>query len=170
MANGIKRDIYQEVTDRILNALEQGTAPWIKPWDSAGLTELPLNASTGRAYSGINILLLWLTAYERRYTDSRWLTYRQARAMGGSVRKGEKSTLVTFWKVYEKKQDDGTIDKIPVLRHFNVFNVAQVDGLNLEASGPVNPSEGFKVSTQRTVRVSRPLPCDVASLRASAWA
>jgi len=145
-----KRDIYQEVTDRILNALEQGTAPWLKPWDSAGLDGLPLNASTGRPYSGINILLLWLTAYERGYTDPRWLTFRQAKTIGGTVRKGEKSTLVTFWKVYEKKQDDGTIEKIPVLRHFHVFNVAQVDGLELEAADrpPIDPSDGFRAASE----------------------
>jgi antirestriction protein ArdC len=138
-----KRDIYQEVTDRILNALEQGTAPWLKPWDSTGLDGLPLNASTGRAYNGINILLLWLTAYERSYTDSRWLTFRQAKALGGAVRKGEKGTLVTFWKVFEKKQDDGTIDKIPVLKHFTVFNVAQVDGLALtELDNHKQPPQG----------------------------
>lgn len=74
-------DVYQIVTDRIIAALEQGTAPWRRPWrcvDTGDPGGLPSNALTGRCYSGVNVLLLWLAAEEGGYTSDRWLTYRPA--------------------------------------------------------------------------------------------
>ena len=71
------RDIYQEITDRIIEALKQGVVPWIQPWTSTGPQGLPANASTERPYNGINVILLWLTAMERGYSDHRWLTFKQ---------------------------------------------------------------------------------------------
>ena len=80
-------DIYQAVTDRIIEALERGTAPWIKPWrGTSGAPTEPHNAATGRAYNGINTLILGTTAYDA----AGWLTYRQAQDIGGNVRKGER--------------------------------------------------------------------------------
>ena len=80
-----KFDIYQDVTDRIVNALEQGSAPWLKPWAEGKCGGSgPHNATTGRAYSGINWLVLSCSAY----TSDGWLTYKQATSLGGGVTKG----------------------------------------------------------------------------------
>lgn len=133
------RDIYSEVTDRILEALDQGVIPWHRPWKTTGnVSGLPSNAITNRCYSGLNILLLWLTSHQRGYRESRWLTFNQARQAGGMVRKGEKGTLVTLWKPFEKEDEQsGEKKKLLLLRGFTVFNLEQVDGLELSAE----PSE-----------------------------
>ncbi|WP_411024844.1 ArdC-like ssDNA-binding domain-containing protein, partial [Salmonella sp. s57610] len=82
-------DIYRLVTDRIIVALENGIPPWRRPWRNAqqGInTLMPVNSLTGRDYSGVNVLLLWLAAEERGFTSDRWLTYNQAQEAGGQVR------------------------------------------------------------------------------------
>jgi antirestriction protein ArdC len=145
MAKTTKRDIYQEVTDRIIAALERGVAPWVRPWDTTGIDGLPINGSTHRSYNGINVLLLWLTAMEKGYSDPRWMTFRQATALNAQVRKGEKGTLVTFWKIFEREQADGSIDKLPVLKHYTVFNAEQIDGLaTADERLEVDPSVGHE--------------------------
>ena len=89
---------YDVITQRILDALEQGEVPWRKPWSvQAGLR--PQNAISKRPYSGINAFLLGWSGY----TDPRWITFRAAKANGGSVRKGEKATPVVFWKRITRK-------------------------------------------------------------------
>jgi len=120
-----KRDIYQEVTDRIVSALEQGVGPWVLPHNA--LAGFPANATTGRKYNGINVFLLYLTAQEKGYASNRWATFKQAKKAGSHVRKGEKSTLVIFWKFLKKKDEDTGEEKtIPMIRHYNVFNVEQL--------------------------------------------
>jgi antirestriction protein ArdC len=92
-----RRSLYAEVTERVIAELEQGRLPWVQPWDAAacGCT-MPANAVTGRRYSGINVLILWAAVIEGGYASQRWLTYRQAVAAGGHVRKGEKGTTVCY--------------------------------------------------------------------------
>ncbi|EAB4413733.1 DUF1738 domain-containing protein, partial [Salmonella enterica] len=102
-------DIYQMVTDRIVAALEQGTAPWRRPWQSAGQVctgGLPSNALTGRCYSGVNVLLLWMAAVDGGYASNLWLTYRQAQEAGGQVRKGETGSLAVIYKDWTKPAED----------------------------------------------------------------
>ncbi|HZA22878.1 MAG TPA: ArdC family protein [Dehalococcoidia bacterium] len=82
--------VYQIVSEKIIAALESGTPPWHKPWKAG----IPRNATSNRPYSGINALLLGTAPY----SDPRWLTMKQAKQKGGRIRKGEKSTLVIFWK------------------------------------------------------------------------
>jgi len=118
-------NVYEIVTGRILEALDRGTVPWRKPWSSIGT---PRNAASDRAYSGINTLLLSLNPY----SDNRWLTYKQATELGGHVKRGEKATLIVFWKQHEVKADDGETKVIPLLRYYHVFNVEQCDGLTLK--------------------------------------
>ena len=89
------RDLYAETTARIVAALEQGTAPWVKPW-STGIDTLPMNGGTRRPYRGVNVLLLELEATAHGYPLQRWLTYRQAMELGGQVRKGEHGTTVVL--------------------------------------------------------------------------
>lgn len=126
MADKAERlDVYQEVTDRIVAALEEGTIPWHKPWAEAGAQR---NLKSGKEYRGVNQLLLGLSDYGSPY----WLTFRQAKDLGGSVRKGERSSLVVFWKMLKRAdQDTGDEKLIPMLRHYRVFNVSQCDGLEV---------------------------------------
>jgi antirestriction protein ArdC len=136
-----QRDIYAEVTDRIIAQLEAGTAPWARPWSSikgANVGGLPVNYATGRAYRGINVFMLWASGFD----DQRWLTYKQAQAIGAHVRKGEKGSLVVFFKPFaitDKNDPESKEKTIPVMKSFTVFNVAQIDGLP-EDVAPVAPA------------------------------
>lgn len=137
-----KRDVAAEVTAKIVEALEAGTAPWVRPWTTTGAPSatLPRNAASGRLYRGINIILLWAAAFARGYSDPRWLTFNQAKALGGSVRKGERGTAIVFWKWIVKDEGLATEKRIPMARTFTLFNVAQCDGLSLEAiAAPAAP-------------------------------
>ncbi len=95
------RDHYQDVTDRIIAALEAGTPPWRKPWDpdKAGGPAMPRNAATGHRYRGINVLTLGMSALAFESGDPRWATYKQAEERGWQVRKGERAwfKIADFW-------------------------------------------------------------------------
>jgi len=124
------RVIYDRVTSQILEALEAGTVPWRRPWPENGL---PCNAISGRLYHGVNFFLLGMS----RYQDHRWLTYMQAGQLGGHVKPGEKATLVVFWKRWEVETPDPATgqtrkERVPLLRHYSVFNAAQCEGLPLQ--------------------------------------
>src|SRR5262245_49335549 len=115
---------YQVITGRILALLEQGTAPWHRPWDST--TGMPRNLFSQRSYRGINIWLLTAMGFASPF----WATFHQVKAAGGSIRKGERGVPVVFWKVYDHEDTDtGTPEKRFVLRQYTVFNVAQLDGV-----------------------------------------
>lgn len=145
------RDIYQEVTNTIIAELEQGTAPWVKPWKSGSCAggAMPYNASSGKRYRGVNIPLLMGTASV--YGSPAFVTFKQALDMGGHVRKGERGTTIVFWKFLtaaapagepETGGDAGDAKLIPMARAYTVFNVAQCDGLQLPAvvaPKPINP-------------------------------
>jgi antirestriction protein ArdC len=127
------RDIYQEVTDRIIDQLEAGTVPWRQPWTSLG-HDLPRNVRNAKRYRGINVFLLAITAMLNGYTDPRWGTYKALGEKGGQVRQGEKGTQVVFWKRIEPKEgarDENGDPKKPfmMLRYYTVFNVEQADGI-----------------------------------------
>ncbi|MES2365221.1 MAG: zincin-like metallopeptidase domain-containing protein [Pseudomonadota bacterium] len=124
----MNKDIYEEITNKIIAALETGNAPWVKPWARHGA---PRNAITSRVYSGINTILLAMSPF----ASPLWLTYKQAATAGGTVRKGEHGTQVVLFKplkVEDKAGTENTDDKgkvIPMMRMFTVFNVQQIDGL-----------------------------------------
>lgn len=129
-----KTDVYQIVTDGIIEALEMGVKPWSCPWKRNGMVSgIPSNFSTGTAYSGINIMLLWCSAAKQGFQDSRWLTYKQAKDLGAQVKKGEHGTTAIFYKTLEKENDEGERELIPMLKTFTVFNIEQIDGLNIDA-------------------------------------
>jgi antirestriction protein ArdC len=115
---------YDRITERIVSLLTQGTVPWHKPWHVQ--TGLPRNLITQKPYRGINVFLLMAMNYE----SPNWLTLRQANAMGGQIKPGEKSCPVVFWKPM-KVADKETKEekKIPFLRMYHVFNVSQCTGL-----------------------------------------
>lgn len=124
-------EIYQAVTDRVIELLDQGVAPWRNPIRSrGGEGGLPANVHSGRAYRGVNIFLLAVTSWLEGYASSGWLTYRQARERGGHVRRGEKGTLVVFWKRHATTdRESGEPITVPVLRRYTVFNTEQCRGL-----------------------------------------
>lgn len=119
-----KSDAYQQVTDAILERLEAGVVPWRQPWTNLR----GMSAATGKPYRGINVLLL-AAAHERGgYGSAYWATYRRLGEMGAQVRKGERGTVVTFWKMLEHADEKTeTTRRIPFLRAFRVFNVEQAD-------------------------------------------
>jgi antirestriction protein ArdC len=143
----MRRDIYQEVTARILQELERGAAPWVRDWAATPGANVPCNAVTNRPYSGCNVMLLWL-ARGRGWATPRFLTYKQASEAGGHVRKGEQGSTVFFVKkllVKDRGADAGEDDTkvIPMLRAYTVFNVAQCDGLpdRVMTLGEVKPRQ-----------------------------
>src|SRR5262245_57359002 len=127
----MKRDLYAEVSARIIAELERGAAPWVKPWSATPGQNVPQNAVTKRPYSGCKFILLWL-ARNRGWATPRFLTFKQAQEAGGHVRKGEHGTRVYFVKQLQVKDGDGDeadTRLIPMLREYTVFNVDQCDGL-----------------------------------------
>ncbi len=132
-----RRDHYREVTDRIVAALEQGVAPWRRPWnpDKAAGPLSPINATTGRRYRGINVLLLGMSRFSFASGDPRFCSYKQAKDRGWQVRAGEKGATIYFYKSLCVEDRDAPADgeehtrNIPLLRSFTVFNGSQIDGI-----------------------------------------
>lgn len=122
-----KTTVYQVITDRIIDLLDRGIVPWKKGWVGGKGGNLPRNVY-GRAYRGINVWLLTAMGYQSPY----WLTYKQAEKLGGTVRKGEKSTIVVLWQPFEKfvTDDEGktTKKRWMTLRYYRVFNIEQTEG------------------------------------------
>jgi len=134
-----RRDHYQEVTDKIVAALEAGTPPWRRGWDRNDAAAMsgfasPCNGITRRQYRGVNRLVLGMDPRVLETGDPRFLSYDQAKEKGWQVRKGEKSTLVYFFKVIEVEKEGVQIasdDKktVPFLRAYPVFHASQIDGI-----------------------------------------
>lgn len=132
-----RASLYAEVTDQIIAELEAGRFPWAQPWDaSAACAGLPRNAVSGRSYSGINILILWGAVISGGYDSQGWLTFRQARAAGGCVRKGERGVTVCYADRFTPEAEKTraarsgeTPQTVPFLKRFTLFNIAQIDGL-----------------------------------------
>lgn len=145
----MKHDIYEQVTNRVLELLAKGVAPWRRPWKVSGI--LPTNLKSGKVYRGINLLVLAMSGYASPY----WLTYNQAQEQGGKVRAGEKGTQVVLWKFLRtlKSDDSGTIStsrdengsvimkRVPFLKIYTVFNLDQIEGIEapkFEGEAPVH--------------------------------
>lgn len=133
---------YELITQRVIEAIEKtGNLPWRKPWHSRAVSSLPCNLTNKKPYRGINVFLLSMMGFNSSY----WLTFKQAKALGGSVRRGEKGCPVVFWSVLEKRNPKtNEIEKIPFIRHTSVFNVDQCEGIEIPAeqtsqSPRVNP-------------------------------
>jgi len=127
------RGLYESVTASIVSELEKGVRPWTKAWKEGKCVRTPANASTGRPYSGMNILLLWMEAQMKSYPTHAWMTFKQANDLGARVRKGEKSCTVVYTSFKPREVDDGnggTESKlVPMVKAYSVFNIAQLDGL-----------------------------------------
>jgi antirestriction protein ArdC len=134
-----RSSLYDDITNKIIGELEAGRVPWVQPWGTAAAKAslaMPNNAATGRRYSGINVLILWGSVVEHGFPGQSWLTFRQALALGGNVRKGERGTTVVYADRFVP--DDGKnraresgeeAQAIPFLKRFTVFNAAQCEGL-----------------------------------------
>lgn len=140
MSEWPKRDFRQEVTDDIIRLLEQGVAPWQKPWTAQQSLSTPYNPITNKPYRGGNILSLTIAAMRKGYDDPRWATYRQAANEGWQVRRGEKGTHIEFWDVQALPSRDGKDDRKEaqesngedrihfIHRVYTVFNAQQMEG------------------------------------------
>jgi len=163
------QDLYQRITDRIVQAIEAGTPPWIKPWREQD-SGLDANLLSGKPYRGINLLLLYAESLSRGFTSNRWLTLKQANQLGARVNKGERGTGIVFfkWKEVKNEADEAAAGDsgggsdpssrvitssdpsasalsqsgarvIPLLRSYTVFNLDQVSGLPEQYLTPPDP-------------------------------
>jgi len=142
-------NLYDEITNKVIGEMEAGCLPWVQPWAAAETSAplaMPQNASTGRRYSGINVLILWGAVVQQGFAGQAWVTFRQALSLGGHVRKGELGTTVFYADRFvpeeERKRATETGDdphSIPFLKRFTVFNTAQCEGLPDEISDTAWP-------------------------------
>ncbi|GJL71969.1 MAG: antirestriction protein [Nitrosomonas sp.] len=131
-----KKDVYSRITDKIIADLEQGVRPWMKPWNAdhaAGKITRPLRHN-GAPYSGINILNLWMDAVEKGFSAPIWMTFKQAKELGGNVKKGEHGSLSVYANTFTKTELDSDTGEeierdIPFMKGYTVFNVDQIEGL-----------------------------------------
>ncbi|KMS51729.1 ArdC family protein [Sphingobium cupriresistens] len=147
-----RADIYQEITDQMIAMIEAGTRPWSKSWNGSTAPNIPLR-STGVPYRGINVLTLWVAAMTKGYASPHWLTFKQALALGGCVRKGEKGSTVVYANKIEVDADKGGESsedgkrQVAFLKRYTVFNAEQIDGIEAKYPTPApiitatNPDE-----------------------------
>lgn len=147
-----RADIYQEITDQMIAMIEAGTRPWSKSWNGSTAPNIPLR-STGVPYRGINVLTLWVAAMTKGYASPHWLTFKQALALGGCVRKGEKGSTVVYANKIEVDADKGGERgedgkrQVAFLKRYTVFNAEQIDGIEAKYPTPApiitatNPDE-----------------------------
>ena len=166
MHNGYKsqstrRDLYQDITDRLLEALAKGVIPWIPRYSAVKLPPFQ-NVTNGYVYKGVNPWILGLAPY----CDPRWITFNQAKGLGGNVRKGEKGWPIYFFsfiKVLDKQT--GLPTEIPMLKQYTVFNVSQTEGiafpeLDIVQSVPLKLRDVWaNMPNHPSVRVAAGNPC-----------
>ena len=156
-ATAEKRDIYQEITDIVLEKLEEG----VLPWESCFSGISPMNAATKTEYRGINHILLGHkgSQYKSRY----WLTYKQAQDLGGTVKKGEHGTPVVFWKIIQKEKEENGETKTsayPLLKKYTVFNADQCEGIKLPEEperpevAPIDAAESIWTEMQNRPKIN----------------
>jgi antirestriction protein ArdC len=146
--------VYEIVTEQVIAQLEQGVAPWRKPWSC----NLPCNLVSQKAYRGMNVFFLATQGYESRY----WLTFDQCAKLGGRVKAGSKSTFVTFWNIGTERVNPktGRESKPFLLRYYRVFNLGQTEGIDLpRAVFERNKRSEFEaIETAETLAEAMPNP------------
>ena len=135
------RDYRKEVTNKLIELLEQGVAPWQQPWKAVGSVRMPYNPTSGKAYRGGNALYLLVIAIDRGLNDPRWITYKQAAENGWRVRRGERGTQIEFWDMKPVRSEDSakTSDEDQetqdspqnrlIHRIYTGFNAGQIAGI-----------------------------------------
>ncbi|EXS70616.1 ArdC family protein [Sphingobium sp. Ant17] len=140
-----RADVYQEITDQMIVMIEAGTRPWSKSWNGSTAPNIPLR-STGVPYRGINVLTLWVASMTKGYASPHWLTFKQALALGGCVRKGEKGSTVVYankivvgdgkgGEASNEQSEDGR-RQVAFLKRYTVFNSEQIDGIETQYPMP----------------------------------
>jgi antirestriction protein ArdC len=165
---------YEIITDRICSLLESGVVPWRVPWSTSNVRHC--NVQYRKPYRGVNALMTWATAHVRGYSSPYWLTFKQALALGGNVRRGEKSVPIIYTSAVTKTERDDAGDEIErqirFVKYFNVFNVAQCDGLPFDASELVPELTLFATSPidecERVI-ASMPSRPTIQHVEQSAW-
>lgn len=178
------RDLFAETTRQIIRAIEAGADSYHMPWHRAGANiGAPVNAVSGRAYRGVNVLLLWAAAEASGYGSGRWATYRQWRQRGAQVRRGEQATAIFFWKPTgsacndNDEQATATDDEGSVCsrrgrllaRVYHLFNAAQVEGDDrsqlpeLPQSARIDAAEAFFAAIPATIRQGGDEACYIPS-------
>lgn len=165
----MKADVYTRVTDKIITDLENGVRTWLKPWNAehaAGRITRPLRFN-GTPYNGINVLMLWASAVERGFTAPIWMTFKQAKELGGHVRKGEKGSLVVYANTITRTEVDADTGEeeehdIPFMKGYTAFNVEQIEGLpahyyavaepQLDPVERIEKAESFFAATRADIR------------------
>jgi antirestriction protein ArdC len=165
----MRRDLYAQVSARIIAELEAGAAPWVKPWSATAGHNIPCSAVTNRPYSGCNVVLLWM-AQAAGYRTPWYLTFKQGLELGDHVRKGERGTKVYFVKQLQVR-DEGADEEaaariVPMLREYTVFNVEQCEGLpeRVLSVGSIKPRN----RDQRDATIDQFLACSGADIREGA--
>jgi antirestriction protein ArdC len=159
--------IYETVTNQIIAELEAGAIPWTQPWKNqrrGGV--MPLNAATGRPYSGVNIPILWHAASANGYPSHEWMTFKQAIEKKAGVKKGSKGTMVVFTKRIPRDDDERAA--ISMLKTYHVFNVDQIEGLPenpipISTAAPIEAAERFIAATKADIRIGGSKACYVPS-------
>jgi antirestriction protein ArdC len=179
MSTKEKFDVYQAITDRIVEAIETAgefRLPWIR--NGGGPMKRPVNIASAKPYNGVNIVSLWVAALASDYPSHLWGTYRQWQERGAQVRRGEKSSLIVFYKkldIEQVNEDTGETEHGERLmaRASFVFNAAQVDGFTLETAAPlpgeplfdpIAQAEAFAKATGAVIEESGDRACYIPSL------
>src|SRR5215471_13052898 len=158
-----KRDVYSRVTSQIVNAIEQCVGTWRMPWHTSGRFAFsPINATSKKPYRGINTLCLWAAAQAKGYERGEWATYQQWQEREAQVSKGEKATIVVFWKFANSStetQEDGEEHAVSSLRllftrGYSVFNAAQVDSYTPKVEADATIEERIESAEQFLGRIN----------------
>ena len=134
-----KTDVYTRITNQIIASIEAGAGDFQMPWHSESSVLRPVNAFNGKPYRGVNVLALWCAADEAGYSSDKWATYKQWQESGAQVKKGEKSSSIVFWKIFDPQQPDEAApapqgaageehNRRMMARSYSVFNAEQVEG------------------------------------------
>lgn len=135
-----KTTTYQIITDRVIELLERGVIPWKMPWSTRN-DSAPRNLVSGKQYRGLNLLVLNSLGFQTPY----FVTFNQAQAKGGTIRKGERGFPVVFWKFLEHvDKETGEKSQVPFLRYYTVFNLTQTEGIELPTPAAPQPENVFE--------------------------
>ena len=157
-----RSDVYELVTNRIIETIEQGAQDWHMPWHRSGVSR-PVNALTKKSYRGVNVVALWAAADVHHFSSGSWATYKQWGELEAQVRKGERASVIVFWKELEREVEDKETgkrerEKTLFARASWVFNADQVDGWTPPAAPERNlvqaldHAEAFTAATGADVR------------------
>ena len=161
-----KRDIHQEITDKIILMLEDLPEDGFEaPFASLAAQGLPINAVTKDPYQGINVPSLWIDQQIKQYTSTHWATFKQWQSIGANVRRGEKASIIVFYKSLKVREEtpdgESELKNIPMLRHFTVFNADQVDGYDNAEANTTKPHDDLVTRIERAEQFCKHTGADI---------